>query len=163
METYETLKVGVSITEMSKMLGFSRSRCYQLIEAEILFPPVYDTETHRPFFPPEIQQKNLEIRKRNCGMNGKPILFYARRFATEPVIKKLPARKAKSKTQKDSTIERLMNDLKSLGIDCPNPVHIASALKFCFPAGINQVAEPEVLRSVYRYLKRQNTNDNVER
>jgi predicted DNA-binding transcriptional regulator AlpA len=163
MESNETLKIGVSITEMSEMLGFSRSRCYQLIEAGILYPPIFDTQTHRPFFPPEIQAKNLEIRKRNCGMNGKPILFYARRFTTEPIIKKLPTRKAKSQTRKDPIVERLISDLKSLGIESLNPVHIVSALKICFPAGINQVAEPEVLRSVYRYLKRQNTNDNVER
>ena len=163
MESNETLKFGVSITEMSKMLGFSRSRCYQLIEAGILYPPIFDTQTHRPFFPPEIQQKNLEIRKRNCGMNGKPILFYARRFATESVAKKLPVRKAKSKTQKDTNIERLISDLKSLGIENPNAFQIQSTLKSCFPAGINQVEESEVLRALYRTLKRQNTSDNVGR
>jgi hypothetical protein len=163
METNEPIKVGVSITEMAKMMSLSRSRCYQLIEEGIFFPPVYDIETHRPFFPPEIQAKNLEIRRRNCGANGKPILFYARRFATEPVIKQLPARKAKSKTPKDSTIERLMSDLKSLGIENPNPVQIASTLKSCFPAGISQVEESEVLRTLYRSLKRQITSDNLER
>lgn len=163
METNETLKVGVSITEMSKMLGFSRSRCYQLIEAGILYPPIFDTKTRRPFFPPEIQQKNLEIRKQNCGMNGKPILFYAKRFASEPVIKKIPTKINKSKSQKDPIVDRLMSDLKSLGLDGPNSVQIALALKNCFPAGINQVAEPEVLRSVYRYLKRQYSSDNLER
>jgi hypothetical protein len=105
----------------------------------------------------------LEIRRRNCGANGKPILFYARRFATEPVIKKMPARKSKSKTQKDSTIDRLINDLKSLGIDCPNPVQVESTMKSCFPAGISQVEESEVLRTLYRTLKRQNTSDKVGR
>jgi hypothetical protein len=163
METHDELKTGVSVSEMAKMMNLSRSRCYQLIEAGILYPPIFDTQTHRPFFPPEIQQKNLEIRKRNCGMNGKPILFYARKFATEPVAKKLPARKAKSKTQNNPIIDRLMNDLKSLGLDCPNRAQIESTLKSCFPAGINQVDESEVLRTLYRTLKRQNTNDNVER
>lgn len=163
MKTTETLKVGVSITEMAKMLCLSRSRCYQLIEEGIFFPPVYDTETHRPFFPPEIQTKNLEIRRRNQGANGKPILFYARRFAMEPVIKKMPVKKATLKTQKDSINERLMSDLKALGIDCPNPVHIESALKENFPTGIKDIDESEVLRCVYRFLRRQNSKDNVER
>jgi predicted DNA-binding transcriptional regulator AlpA len=163
MESNEPLKIGVSIREMAQMLNLSRSRCYQLIEAGILYPPIFDTQTHRPFFPPEIQQKNLEIRKRNCGMNGKPILFYARRFASEPIIKKLPARKVKSKTPKDSTLDRLMTDLKSLGIESPNRVQIESTLKSCFPAGISQVEESEVLRTLYRTLKCQNTSHNAGR
>ncbi len=164
METENELKAGVSVSEMAKMLGLSRSRCYQLFESGILHPPIFDTETRRPFFPAEIQQKNLEIRKRNCGANGKPILFYTQRIALDPVPKPKSVRHTKPKTQASKSVaDRFVDDLKSLGLDCPNRVQIESALKSCFPSGVNQVDEGEVLRTVYRYLKRQYSGDKVER
>jgi hypothetical protein len=164
MEFENELKAGVSVTEMARMLGFSRSRCYQLIDAGILYPPVLDIQTRRPFFPAEIQKKNLEIRKRNMGANGKPILFYAQRILTESSIKRMPAPKRTSKTRKQNPLtDRLRNDLKSLGLDGLNDAQIDAAVRNCFPTGVNSIDEGEVLRCVYRYLKRQNSEDNVGR
>ena len=84
-------KNAVSVAEMARMLGLSRARFYQLIGTA--FPhPVYDVSTRRPFYDQEAQTLCLEVRHRNCGIDGKPILFYARRPVTATMPKKRPAR-----------------------------------------------------------------------
>ena len=40
-------------------------------------PPLYNIETKRPFFTEDMQEVCLEVRRRNCGINGKPVMFYA--------------------------------------------------------------------------------------
>ena len=71
-------KAAVTIAEMARMLNLSRQRLHQLIGTAFPFP-VYDLKTRRPFYTEELQRVCLEVRRRNCGVDGKPVLFYARR------------------------------------------------------------------------------------
>src|SRR4249920_3688342 len=81
-------KAAVNVAEMARMVGLSRARFYQLIGSA--FPcPVYCVSTRRPFYGEEAQKVCLEVRRRNCGIDGKPILFYSRRLPT-PVTKRQP-------------------------------------------------------------------------
>ena len=72
-------KTVVSVAEMARMTGLSRARFYQLVNDGIFPSPVYDVHTRRPLYSEEMQQVCMEVRKRNCGVNGKPILFYSPR------------------------------------------------------------------------------------
>ena len=75
--TSPEIKEAVSVAEMARMVGLSRARFYQLIGTA--FPnPVYYVSSRRPFYDQEAQRLCLEVRRRNCGIDGKPILFYAR-------------------------------------------------------------------------------------
>ena len=66
---------------MARMVGLSRSRFHQLIGTT--FPwPLYSVSTRRPFYDEELQKCCLEVRRRNCGIDGKPVLFYSRRPVT---------------------------------------------------------------------------------
>ena len=71
-------KAAVTVAEMARMLNLSRQRLHQLIGTAFPYP-VYDIKTRRPFFTEELQRVCLEVRRRNCGVDGKAILFYARR------------------------------------------------------------------------------------
>ena len=63
-------KAAVTVAEMGRMCGLSRARFYQLIGAT--FPmPVYDVATRRPFYDEEAQKVCLEVRRRNCGIDGR--------------------------------------------------------------------------------------------
>ena len=73
-------KAVVSVAEMSRMVGLSRARFYQLIGTTFP-PPLYTEATRRPFYDEALQSVCLEVRRRNCGVDGKPVLFYARRPA----------------------------------------------------------------------------------
>ncbi len=86
-------KKAVSVSEMARMAGLSRSRFYQLIGTAFP-PPVYDAKTRRPFYTASQQQTCLEVRHRNCGIDGRPVLFYARR----PMQSVRPQGRRKSKS-----------------------------------------------------------------
>lgn len=84
-------KQAVSIAEMAKMVGLSRGRFYQLVGTTFP-PPIYDVRTRRPFYPPDLQAVCLEVRRRNFGIDGRPVLFYARRMVIAPTAPSGPRR-----------------------------------------------------------------------
>ena len=138
-------KKAVSVAEMARMLGLSRARFYQLIGTA--FPhPVYDVSTRRPFYDQEAQTLCLEVRRRNCGIDGKPILFYARR----PVTATVP-RKRMPKVQNPNV--GLLEGLKGLGLAVTS-AQVESAIKELFPKGADAVAQAEVVRSVFIHLQK---------
>jgi hypothetical protein len=137
----------ISVAEMARMVGLSRQRFYQLMGSTFPFP-LYDIATKRPFYPEDLQQVCLEVRKRNCGINGKPVMFYctghrAREKKSQPRSKR-PVKKRR--------FEGLIDGLAALGLTVSDD-QVATAVKDLFPAGINCRNEGEVLRDVFVYLK----------
>jgi hypothetical protein len=57
----------VSVAEMARMCGLSRTRFYQLVGEGVFPSPVYDLRTRRPFFTEQMQAVCLEVRQRNAG------------------------------------------------------------------------------------------------
>jgi transposase len=72
-------KSAVSVTEMARMVGLSRARFYQLVRRGTFPSADQDAVTGRPCYFEEKQRQVLEVRRRNCGVDGTPILFYSRR------------------------------------------------------------------------------------
>lgn len=130
------------MAEMSRMVGLSRARFYQLIGNA--FPhPVYDVETRRPFYDEEAQKLCLEVRRRNCGIDGKPILFYCRHAPTKPAVRK-------PRVQKLNT--ELLEGLRSLGL-VVNSAQIEAAIATLFPRGTDGLDPAQVVRSAFIHLK----------
>ena len=93
----EQFKAAMTISEMARMVGLSRARFYQLIGTA--FPwPVYSLSTRRPFFNQDQQNICLEVRRRNCGVDGRPVLFYAKQHSltSRPTPKRKPVAKPKA-------------------------------------------------------------------
>jgi hypothetical protein len=140
---FET-KTAVSVAEMARMVGLSRARFYQLIGSA--FPhPVYDVSTRRPFYDEEAQTLCLEVRRRNSGIDGKPILFYARRPVTTTAPKKRP------NVQNPNV--GLLEGLKGLGLVATSG-QVDGAVKELFPKGTDGVEPAEVVRSVFIHLQK---------
>ena len=151
-------KTVVSVAEMARMVGLSRARFYQLV-AEGIFPsPLYDVHTRRPFFNEEMQAVCVDVRKRNCGVNGKPILFYAARHPLGSQPK--PVKKAKAEPKQTSQYADLLDGLRSLGLEV-TVAHVEPVVKELFPAGIQNLDCGEVIRGVFLRMKRQNSTGNV--
>src|SRR5271170_6487813 len=87
----DQFKHAVTIAEMARMVGLSRSRFYQLIGKAM--PEPSRDEAGRPYYSEEQQRTILEVRRRNCGIDGKPILFYAPRNSVPVSSPKRPAKK----------------------------------------------------------------------
>ena len=126
------------------------------------FPwPVYDVSTRRPIYVEEQQRICLEVRRRNCGIDGKPVLFYARRNgAPLPTSKPQPK---KSETKKDDEFSALAAALKSLGLTAVNAADVRSAVAVVFPNGIAGIDGGQVIRAVFLHLKRRDSGDKVGR
>jgi hypothetical protein len=150
-------KAIVSVAEMARMVGLSRARFYQLQKAGIFPQPGRDPETKRPYYTEELQNFCLEVRRRNFGINGKPILFYAKRTLVAPSPRKLKAPK------KQDRHTDLINSLQSLGLTSMTNAQVGSAIKELYPQGMKGLDQAEVIRSVFLYLRRKNTSDNVEK
>ena len=149
---HDKTKAVVTVAEMARMLGLSRARFYQLIGTA--FPePSRDEQTKRPFYDEDQQKACLEVRKRNCGVDGKPILFYARRGGAPSS----PKPKAKANKAHVGIIEAV----RSLGLLSMTAVQIESAIRILFPKGIDGVEHAEVIRTVFIHLQRQNSSDKV--
>ena len=159
VEFQEKTKAVVTVAEMARMLGLSRARFYQLI-GTALPHPIFDVRTRRPFYSEEQQRVCLEVRRRNCGIDGKPILFYARRGGA-PSTSTRKSIKQKSKPSKE--LVAIIDAVRSLGLVNASADQIGSAIKILFPRGIESVDQAEVIRGVFVHLQRQNRSDNVGR
>lgn len=148
-------KTVVSVAEMARMVGLSRARFYQLVNDGVFPSPLYRIETRRPFFDQQMQELCLEVRRLNCGLNGRPVLFYARRLGA-------PTTKAKKTPPKNSHKHAdLIEGLRALGLTIINSAQVEAAIQKCFPSGQAGVDDETVLRTVFLHLKLQNSSDNV--
>ena len=150
-------KAVVTVSEMARMCGLSRSRFYQLIGTT--FPEPLIDEKKRPYYSEELQSVCLEVRRRNCGIDNKPILFYARRIGTAPS----KPRKAKAPAATTPQHADLLEGVRALGLASVTQADIAKALKEVFPSGVGNEDDGQILRAVFLHLKRKNTADKVKR
>jgi hypothetical protein len=150
-------KAIVTVSEMARMCGLSRARFYQLQRAGAFPPPVYSVTTHRPVYVEELQKVCLEVRRRNFGINGKPVLFYSRGMAGTPAIPK-PRKAPTPKNHAD-----LVEALQALGLTSVTAAQVGAAIKEVFPQGMAGVDLAEVIRALFLHLRRKNPGDNLGR
>lgn len=144
-------KAVVTVSEMARMVGLSRARFYELVEAGVFPHPVYDVSTRRPMYVEELQKSCLEVRRRNCGVNGKPVLFYARGHrATTPAAK--PSKPPVVKPKPTAAHADLLDGLGALGL-VATPAQVGEAVAALYPAGVDGTDRGQVLRAVFLRLK----------
>src|SRR5207249_1777138 len=100
----------------------------------------------------------LEVRRRNCGIDGKPILFYARRPGT---VVSTAKPKRKSATAKKSPYAEIVEGVKALGLTSATAAQVEAAVSARYKMGTAGMDLGEVIRTIFLDLKRQNTADNV--
>lgn len=145
-------KEAITVAEMSRLVGLSRQRFYQLVGTAFP-PPVYDVTSRRPFYTRELQEVCLDVRRRNCGIDGRAVLFYARRniiTPTKPCRQRVKVSRATPAEHAD-----LIDGLRSLGLIDVTPAQVASAVKTLYPSGLNGNDQGEALRGVFLHLKAQ--------
>jgi hypothetical protein len=154
----QPLKSIATVRDVARMVGLSSARFYQLKAAGVFPQPEYHPDTGRPYYTEEQQRTCLEVRQRNCGINGAPVLFYARRSGgTPPVGKK---RRPRPKTTEIKNPDVLAS-VRGLGLTAATGTQVDAAVKKLFPKKTPDGEHGEVIRAVFLYLKRQDTADNV--
>lgn len=168
-------QVAVSVSDMARLVGLSRSRFHQLLKEGFFPAPQKCPETGRPFYNSQGQTSCLEIRRTHFGINGRTVMFYARRFgrldAVQPKARPLgaktsPARKKKT-TPPASTAKpkyaALIDSLRQLGLNDLSEQKVAAAVAEACPQGVEGQPHEAVLLAVFRHLVRQNSGGNPER
>ena len=150
MGVNEPTKFAVSVADMARIVGLSRARFYQLVDAGVFPRPERHAVTGRPFFSDEQQKVVLEVRRRNRGVNGMAVLFYSRRLPSGQTLAK--PRRARP-TPKAGPHADLLAALQALGLVGVTPSRVADAVREIFPDGIVGVGEGEVVRAVFLRLK----------
>ena len=150
-------KSAVSVAEMARMIGMSRSRFYQLIGTA--FPPPSRDEKKRPYYTEEQQAVCADVRRRNCGVDGKPILFYPARSGSPVSSAKRPA-KPKQQAPTNQYAE-IVAGVQGLGLVTVTATQVGEVIQKLYPAGTDGVDPGKIIRAVFLSIKRQDSADNV--
>src|ERR1700741_696505 len=124
-------KAAVTVAEMARMCRLSRSPFYPLIGTAVP-DPERPPGTGRPVYTEALQQVCLEVRRRNCGIDGKPILFYARRLGSAPARPKAPKPKLEAKGK---DVAALVDGLNALGLTTAAAAQVQRVTEELFPKG----------------------------
>jgi|SRR5579864_226224 len=149
-------KSAVSITEMARAVGLSRARFYQLVRRGTFPPPDKEPVTGRPCYFEEGQRRCLEVRRRNCGIDGKPILFYARRQGFGAGKAKQP--KPKIEAMKGD-VKTLLDGLNALGLTTATAAQVEAVTQQLYPTGRDGIDQGEVLKAVFLEIRRRHSGD----
>ena len=115
-------KAVVTVSEMARMVGLSRARFYQLMEVGVFPLPVYRLSNRRPIYDEGLQKICLEVRRRNCGLNGQPVLFYTK--AHRPMGQAKPTSKAKRKPTTKGQYDDVLDGLRASGSLLSAPIRL---------------------------------------
>ena len=94
------------------------------------------------------------------GMDGKPVLFYARRLGSAPTRRRPPKPKLDLQGR---DVTALLDGLNALGLTTAAAGQVQQVTQELFPSGTEGIDQGEVLRAVFLHLKRKNSADSVQR
>ena len=145
------LRDAMNVSEASRLIKMSRSRFTQLVGT--VFPEPKRDEQGRPFFDREQQMLIMEIRRRNVGMDGKPILFRATGTRTST-----PSRLKAGTPKPTEDHAELLSAMRSLGLTQATRKDVAEIVKELFPNG-QRPDQGELIRRVFLSLKTRVSRD----
>ncbi|HEY7328071.1 MAG TPA: hypothetical protein VH592_10545 [Gemmataceae bacterium] len=147
-------KSAVSVTEMAKMVGLSRARFYQLVRRGTFPVADQDTVTGRPCYFEEKQRQVLEVRRRNCGVDGRPLLFYSRRrdLGQTKAVPRPTKPKVKSNNYAD-----VIHCLEQVKITMTS-AQVETTLKELFPEGTDGIDLGSIVEAIIERRRRQNSS-----
>lgn len=148
-------KCAVSVTEMARAVGLSRARFYQLVKQGRFPPPDKEPITGRPCYYEDGQRRVMEVRRRNCGIDGKPVLFYARRRDCGYNRPKPP--KPKPEVEKKD-VNALVAGLNTLGLTTATAAQVQVVTNELYPGGTAGIDQGVVLKAVFLELHRRNSS-----
>jgi hypothetical protein len=130
----------------------SRQRFHQLVKEGVFPPPVYDIQTRKPHYTEEMLKVVMSVREKNVGINGRVVLFYARRSGA--MQKKQISKQRSVSPTRSPKHNGLIDGLRGLGMTTVSEPQIEASLKEVYPTGTTGVGDAEVLRTVFVHLMR---------
>lgn len=147
----------VSVTEMAREVGLSRSRFYQLIGST--FPEPSRDKSGRPYYTLEQQQVCLEVRHRHCGVDGQPILFYTPRKGAKTPSKP----QTRPRQVPVHPYDAILAGVQALGLTTATGAQVSQFVQQLYPNGVLGSDPGEVVKAVFLAIRRQNQDDTAGR
>jgi hypothetical protein len=114
--------------------------------------------TGRPCYFGEGQRRCLEVRRRNLGIDGKPVLFYVRRKDIKAQRPKPPKPKLESQR---SDVMALVDGLNALGLTTATAAQVERVVGELYPQGTEGLDRGEVLKAVFLEIRRRISGGSV--
>ena len=143
-----------------RQLGMSRGRFYELVSEGFFLPPIFLTASRRPTYTRVMAERNLLAMTIGLGVNGQPKVFNRTRRANgeRADTGHRPSRQQNDRQRhSNGQLGQLVASLRSLGIDGASDEQVGQAVAELFPDGMSDLAEGDVIRAVYRHLRRSGT------
>lgn len=137
-------KAAITVSRQCSLLGMSRSQFYWHVKRGTFHAPLR-LSNGRPYFNASQVEDNLKARELGIGVNGEYVLFYER---TDE------APKPRETTAPKTDHTELIDSLQALGLTSLTTKQVAEAVAACYPKGTCNVDENDILRTVFRHLKR---------
>lgn len=147
-----TIRAAVSVTQMAKMVGLCRASFYEHVRKGTFFPPEYRAANPRPIYTADLQLKNLQVKATQLGANGEYVLFYERKERNDNDDAGRDS--ARRRQQAGSVHGDLQQRLEGLGLSNLTAEQVEVAHAACFPHGTAGVSDSDVLRVIFRHLRR---------
>jgi hypothetical protein len=128
-------------------VGLSRQRFYDLIGTTFPYP-LYAVTTRRPFYDQPLQELCLSVRRRNIGIDNRPVLFYSRRRPAPQRTNGVP----RPKPVVAEEYPEILAAVRALGL-AATAEQITAAVQAVFPNGITGVDQGRVIRGVFVHLR----------
>ena len=144
-------RAGISVLEMAKTLGLSRSRFYQLMGSGKIPCPIYDVKTRRPFYDQKLQEICLKIKQTGIAYDNTIIMFNTARQTTQKRPQK-PDVTQTIESPTDNKYSDIVEALAEMGVRT-NVEAVGKAIKQIYPNGQDDVDEGVMLRDLFRHLR----------
>ena len=138
------MKAAISVSSLCRLLNMSRSQYYFHAKRGTFHSPLYLASNNRPYFTASMVEDNLRARESGVGVNGEYVIFYERREASQKVEAKKPT----------VDLSSLVDGLRTLGISNMKNEQVEAAIDANFPNGTEGQEESNILRAVFRHLKK---------
>jgi len=135
------MKAAVSCSFLCRLLKMSRSQFYFHVKRGTFHVPLRLPSNQRPYYTASMVEDIIKARETGIGVNGEFVIFYERHLKTDD-----------KKPKADHTT--LLEGLASLGLTSVTTEQVEAALAVCFAKGTTGQDEANVLRVVFRHLKR---------
>ena len=142
----------MSVSAHVRQLDLSRGRFYELVAEGFFLLPIFLTANKRPAYTARMAERNLLAKNIGIGMNGEPRVFNRRHDGDQ--VERRRGRSNGRQRQSDGPLGHLVASLRSLGIEAVSEAQVAQAVAELFPEGIGDCDQGDVIRAVFRHLRR---------
>lgn len=154
--THSPSREFVSLSELAQdILGMSRARLYELIARGAMPSPVFCVRTRRPMFTKALIQQARMVRQTGVGIDGSALIFYRREATTAISSPSTPARARRgAQASQANRHAEVVLALQGLGVTTADERTVGEAIAQCFPNGLDGQQESDVIRVIFRHLRR---------